>query len=269
MSLKPNPDNTIILKAPSEIAIMREAGKVVAAVAQTLEQRAEPGMSTQDLNEIAKKMFDDAGAESTAFGYFDFPGHICVSVNNEVVHGIPGSKKLKRGDLVKCDIAARYRGYVGDTTACFGIGGDEALAEPARELKRVTKEALFKGIEAAQPGNRLTDIGAAIEEHVRKNGMSVVREFVGHGIGRAMHEAPQVYHYGPGGRGPVLRPGMCLAIEPQVNLGSAAVRMLEDHWTAVTMDGKLSAHLEHTIAITANGPEILTLIEAPVNGQAH
>jgi methionyl aminopeptidase len=190
-------------------------------------------------------------------------------VNHEVVHGIPGPKKLKRGDLVKCDIAARYRGYVGDTTACFGIGGDEALPANARRLKQVATEALFAGIAAARAGNRLTDIGAAIEEHAAKHGMQVVREFVGHGIGRAMHEAPQVYHYGPGGKGPVLRTGMCLAIEPQLTIGSPAVRMLADKWTAVTVDGGLSAHVEHTIAITPDGPEILTLPNGSPNGRSH
>lgn len=259
MHLKPSADNTIVLKSAHEIAIMREAGKIVAAVVHELERQAEAGMTTKDLDEIAARMFKEAGAESTAKGYFGYPGHICVSVNDEVVHGIPGSRKLKHGDLVKCDVAARYRGYVGDTTGAFVIGGLEALPPRAQELVRVTREALFKGIEAARPGNRLTDIGAAIEEHVKQHGMVVVRDFVGHGVGRSMHEAPQVYHYGPGGRGPLLRAGMCLAIEPQVNLGSAQVRMLEDGWTAVTADGGLSCHWEHTVAITANGPEVLTL----------
>jgi methionyl aminopeptidase len=176
-----------------------------------------------------------------------------------VVHGIPGPRKLKRGDLVKVDVAARYRGYVGDSTHCFAIGGQAALSERARELVQVTYDALLEGIQQALPGNRLSDIGAAIEAHVNKFGMSVVRDFVGHGVGRNMHEAPQVQHHGPGGRGPLLRPGMCLAIEPQVNLGSPAVRMLEDGWTAVTLDGSLSCHFEHTVAITPVGPEILTL----------
>jgi methionyl aminopeptidase len=259
MKLKPTADNTIILKSPHEIEIMRAAGKIVAHVIQELERRAEPGMTTKDLDAIAARLFREAGAESTALGYFGYPGHICVSVNDEVVHGIPGLRKLVRGDLVKCDVAARYRGYVADSTGCFAIGGLEALPPRVQDLVRVTKEALFKGIEQARPGNRLSDIGAAIEEHVRKHDMWVVREFVGHGVGRNMHEAPQVYHFGPPGRGPLLRQGMCLAIEPQVNLNSAAVRMLEDGWTAVTMDGGLSAHFEHTVAITSDGPDILTL----------
>jgi methionyl aminopeptidase len=259
MNLKPNADNTIVLKSHREIAIMREAGVIVADVIRSLAEQAEAGMTTKDLDQIAARMFKDAGAESTALGYFGYPGHICVSVNDEVVHGIPGPRKLKRGDLVKVDVAARYRGYVADSTGCFAVGGLDTLTERARELVKVTEEALFRGIEQARAGNRLSDIGAAIEAHVAQHGMSVVRDFVGHGVGRNMHEAPQVHHHGPPGRGPVLREGMCLAIEPQVNLGSAAVRMLEDGWTAVTVDGSLSAHFEHTVAITNNGPEILTL----------
>lgn len=266
MQLKPTADNTIILKSPREIAIMRQAGKMVAAVARALEQRAEPGMTTRDLDAIAAEMFKAAGAESTALGYFGYPGHICVSVNDEVVHGIPGPRKLKRGDLVKTDIAARLNGYAADTTHCFAIGGLQTLPPRARELVEVTREALRRGIQQAVPGNRLSDIGAAIEAHVNEHGMSVVRDFVGHGVGRQMHEAPQVHHHGPPGRGPVLRPGMCLAIEPQVNLGSPSVRMLEDGWTAVTLDGSLSAHVEHTVAITPDGPQVLTVLDDEADG---
>lgn len=261
MHLKPTPDNTIVLKSPRELAIMREAGQVVAETIRILEAEAEAGMTTRDLDEIAARKFKSVGAESTALGYFGYPGHICVSVNDEVVHGIPGSRKLKRGDLVKVDVAARYHGYCGDSTHCFAIGGMDTLSDRARELVQVTQEALFHGIAQARPGNRLSDIGAAIEAHVKAHRMSVVRDFVGHGVGRNMHEAPQVQHHGPPGRGPVLRPGMVIAIEPQVNLGSAQVRMLEDGWTAVTVDGSLSCHFEHTVAITPDGPDILTLRE--------
>jgi methionyl aminopeptidase len=268
MHLKPTADNTIVLKSPREIAIMREAGKIVAAVTAELERRAEAGMTTRDLDQIAAQMFKAAGAESTALGYFGYPGHICVSVNDEVVHGIPGPRKLNNGDLVKCDVAARYRGYVADTTHCFAVGGLDTLEPRARALVKVTQEALFHGIQQAVPGNRLSDIGAAIEAHVNEHGMSVVRDFVGHGVGRNMHEAPQVHHHGPPGRGPILRPGMCLAIEPQVTLGSPAVRMLDDGWTAVTLDGSLSAHFEHTIAITADGPQVLTLPDEETVGDA-
>jgi methionyl aminopeptidase len=259
MHLKPTADNTIILKSPREIEIMREAGQVVAETITALVNKAEAGMTTRDLDQIAARMFKQYGAESTALGYFGYPGNICVSVNDEVVHGIPGPRKLKRGDLVKVDVAARYRGYVGDSTYCFAIGGLESLPPRTQELVQVTHDALFHGIAQARPGNRLSDIGAAIEEHVKEHGMHVVRDFVGHGVGRNMHEAPQVQHHGPAGRGPLLRAGMCLAIEPQVNLGTAAVRMLDDGWTAVTLDGSLSCHFEHTVAITPEGPEVLTL----------
>jgi methionyl aminopeptidase len=259
MHLKPTADNTIVLKSPREIAIMREAGKIVAATIRSLEESARAGMTTHELDRVAATCFKESGAESTALGYFGYPGHICISVNDEVVHGIPGPRRLKRGDLVKVDVAARYRGYVADSTHCFAVGGIDTLSPRARELVQVTHEALFHGIQQAKAGNRLSDIGAAIEAHVRKHGMSVVRDFVGHGVGRNMHEAPQVQHHGPAGRGPVLRAGMCLAIEPQVNLGSPEVRMLEDGWTAVTVDGSLSCHFEHTVAITPEGPEILTL----------
>lgn len=263
MHLKPTADNTIVLKSAREIGIMREAGKVVAATIRALEANAQPGVTTRDLDAVAASMFKEVGAESTALGYFGYPGHICVSVNDEVVHGIPGPRKLKRGDLVKVDVAARYRGYVADSTLCFAVGGLDTLNPQVRELVQVTHDALYKGIERARAGNRLSDIGAAIEGHVRQFGLNVVRDFVGHGVGRNMHEAPQVQHHGPAGRGPVLRAGMVLAIEPQVNLGSPQVRMLEDGWTAVTVDGSWSCHFEHTIAITSDGPQILTLPEEP------
>src|ERR671932_1695850 len=162
MNLKPSADNTIVLKSRREIAIMREAGVIVAAVIRALAEQAEPGMTTKDLDQIAARMFKNAGAESTALGYFGYPGHICVSVNEEVVHGIPGSRKLKRGDLVKVDVAARYRGYVGDTTNCFAVGGLQTLSPRARELVKVTRDALFQGIQQAVAGHRLSDIGAAI-----------------------------------------------------------------------------------------------------------
>jgi methionyl aminopeptidase len=179
-----------------------------------------------------------------------------VSVNSQVVHGIPGPLRIHEGDLVKFDVAAQYRGYVGDTTLSAVVGGKPTPEQ--QRLMDITYDGLMAGIEAAQVGNRLSDIGAAIQAYVERQGLQVVKEFVGHGVGRSMHEAPQVSHLGPGGRGPLLRPGMVVAIEPQVNLGSPAVMMLPDGWTAVTMDGSLSAHYEHTVAITADGPWILT-----------
>ena len=256
MNLKPVADQTITLKSPSELKIMREAGRVVAITVREIIDQMKAGMSTRDLDMIAARCFRKFGAKSTALGYFGFPGHICVSVNNQIVHGIPGPLKVKEGDLVKFDVAARSKGYVGDTTMAAVVGGTPT---PDQErLMRITQDGLMAGIEAARPGNRLSDIGHAIQRHVEKNGLEVVREFVGHGVGRSMHEAPQVSHWGPPGKGPVLRPGMVLAIEPQVNLGSRAVRMLEDGWTAVTTDGSLSCHFEHTVAVTADGPWILT-----------
>ena len=256
MALKPITDNTIYLKSPRELEIMREAGQIVAWTALELKRVVEPGMTTKDLDRIAAQQFKKYGARSTALGYFDFPGHICVSVNEEVVHGIPGGRRLKQGDLVKVDIAAKYRGYVGDTTLSFGVG---PLAPEIQHLVEVTEAALHKGIEQAIAGQRLSNISHAIQKHAEANGYEVVREFVGHGVGRSMHEPPQVPHWGKPGHGPMLKPGMCLAIEPQINLGGRGVKILDDGWTAITLDRKWSAHFEHTVAITPNGPLILTL----------
>jgi methionyl aminopeptidase len=256
MALKPVTDNAIHLKSPREVEIMREAGRIVALTCLELKRVAEPGMTTKDLDRVAAQTFKNYGAKSTALGYHGYPGHVCISVNEEVVHGIPGARKLHEGDLIKVDAAAMYRGYVGDTTISFGVG---ELAPEIERLCQVTETAMLRGIEQAQVGKRLGAISNAIQHHVEANGLEVVREFVGHGVGRSMHEAPQVPHWGPADHGPLLKAGMCLAIEPQVNLGSRKVRMLADGWTAVTVDGKWSAHYEHTDAITSNGPVILTL----------
>ena len=256
MKLKPVPDQSITLKSPREIEIMSEAGCIVAAIVQELKRQAQPGMTTGDLDRLAGDLMKRYGATSTAKGYFGFPGYICVSVNEQVVHGIPGTRKLRQGDLVKVDVAARYRGYVADTAASFSIGPPSRQAE---RLMRVTEEALQRGIEQARAGNRIGDVSHAIQRHVEAQGLAIVREFVGHGVGREMHEAPQVPHFGPPGKGRLLVSGMCLAIEPQVNLGQPGVRILEDGWTAVTLDGSLSAHFEHTVAITTQGPRVLTL----------
>jgi methionyl aminopeptidase len=237
---------------------MRAAGRAVARIAQALTQSVRAGMTTADVDRLAAELMREHDCTSTAlgYGYPPFPGYICVSVNDQVVHGIPGSRRLREGDLLKLDIAARHNGYVGDTTVSFTLGPPSADQE---RLMRVTEQALLRGIEQARPGNRIGDISHAIQRHVETNGLSVVREFVGHGVGRDMHEAPQVPHHGPPGKGRLLVPGLVIAIEPQVNLGQPAVRMLNDGWTAVTQDGSLSAHFEHTVAVTANGPEILTL----------
>jgi methionyl aminopeptidase len=256
MKLKPITDQTIMLKSPAELKIMREAGLVVARTVREVVAAMKPGMTTKELDQIAARSFKRQGAKSTALGYHGFPGNICVSVNSQVVHGIPGPLRINDGDLVKFDVAAQYRGYVGDTTLSAVVGG-KPTHEQAR-LMKVTYDALMAGIEAARPGNRLSDVGHAIQRHVEQNGLEVVREFVGHGVGRSMHEPPQVSHWGPPGKGPLLRPGMVIAIEPQVNLGGREVAMLPDGWTAVTVDGSLSAHYEHTVAVTADGPWVLT-----------
>jgi methionyl aminopeptidase len=262
MKLTSPADQSIILKSPAELRIMREAGLVVARTVRELVASMKPGMSTKDLDDIALASFSRQQAVSTAYKYppggaNPFPGRVCVSVNDEIVHGIPKKRmRINEGDLVKFDVAAQHKGYVGDTTLSAVVGGN-----PTHDQRRVMAVAyggLMAGIQAARPGNRLSDIGAAIQEYVELRGLKVVKEFVGHGVGRTMHEPPQVSHWGQPGKGPVLRPGMVLAIEPQVNLGSPAMRMLSDGWTAVTVDGSLSAHYEHTVAITAGDPWILT-----------
>jgi methionyl aminopeptidase len=262
MNLNPISDQTIILKSPAELRIMREAGLVVARTVRELVAAMKPGMSTKDLDDIAIASFTRQNAVSTAYKYppggkNPFPGRICVSVNAEIVHGIPKKRtRIDAGDLVKFDVAALHKGYVGDTTLSATVGG-----KPTQDQKYVMAVAyggLMAGVAAARVGNRLSDIGHAIQTYVESKGLQVVQEFVGHGVGRSMHEAPQVSHYGAPGKGQILRPGMVLAIEPQVNLGSREVQMLSDGWTAVTKDGSLSAHYEHTVAITPDGPWILT-----------
>lgn len=256
MKLKPITDQTITIKSPAELKIMREAGLVVARTVREVVAAMKPGMTTKDLDQIAYKSFKRQGAKSTAFGYHGFPGQICVSVNSQVVHGIPGPLRIHEGDLVKFDVAAQYKGYVGDTTLTAVVGGKPSPDQ--KLIMDVAYGALMAGVAQARPGNRLSDIGHAIQKYVEAHGLQVVREFVGHGVGRSMHEPPQVSHWGAPGRGPLLRPGMVLAIEPQVNLGTREVLMLADGWTAVTKDGSLSAHYEHTVAVTENGPWVLT-----------
>jgi len=256
MKLQPIADKTIILKSPSELRVMRESGLVVARTVREVIAAMKPGVTTRELDQIAGRSFKRQNAKSTALGYHGFPGQICISVNDQIVHGIPGPLRLQGGDLVKFDVAAQHKGYVGDTTLSATVGG-----RPTPDQQRIMAVAyggLVAGIAAARAGNRLSDIGHAIQTFVERQGLLVVQEFVGHGVGRSMHEPPQVSHWGQGGKGPILRPGMVLAIEPQVNLGSRSVHMLTDGWTAVTVDGSLSAHYEHTVAITTGDPWILT-----------
>ena len=245
----------ITLKTPQEIEKMRKAGRVVATTLETLKAAAQVGMTTGDLDELARQKIAEAGAIPSFKGYHGFPGHICASVNEEVVHGIPGNRVLKEGDILSVDLGAIVEGYHGDSAITFPIG---SISSEIQLLLQVTEESLYKGIQAAIVGNRLGDVSSAIQTHVDSYQFGIVREFVGHGIGSQMHEDPKIPNYGPPHQGPLLKAGMTLAIEPMVNLGTPGVRILDDQWTVVTRDGKPSAHFEHTILITENGPEILT-----------
>ncbi|MBP9483185.1 MAG: type I methionyl aminopeptidase [Negativicutes bacterium] len=245
----------ITLKTPQEIEKMRKAGRVVATTLEALRAAAQVGMTTGDLDELARQKIAEAGAIPSFKGYHGFPGHICASVNEEVVHGIPGNRVLKEGDILSVDLGAIVEGYHGDSAITFPIG---SISSEIQLLLQVTEESLYKGIQAAIVGNRLGDVSSAIQTHVDSYQFGIVREFVGHGIGSQMHEDPKIPNYGPPHQGPLLKAGMTLAIEPMVNLGTPDVRILDDQWTVVTRDGKPSAHFEHTILITENGPEILT-----------
>ncbi|NMA54460.1 MAG: type I methionyl aminopeptidase [Firmicutes bacterium] len=247
----------IILKSPQEIERMRAAGRLTALAIAELKKVIAPGITTGELDAVAEKFIRDHGGIPTFKGYQGFPASICTSINNEVVHGIPGLRKVKTGDIVSIDIGVTYEGYVGDSAFTVPVG-DVSLN--VLQLLRTTEEALYKGIAQAQVGGRVTDIGHAVESHVNQAGFSVVRDYVGHGIGTQMHEDPPVPNFGPPGRGPRLQEGMVLAIEPMVNVGSYRVQVLPNGWTVVTADGSLSAHFEHTVAITAAGPEILTRV---------
>ncbi|MGI5840320.1 MAG: type I methionyl aminopeptidase [bacterium] len=247
----------IILKSEQEISCMRAAGRLVAATLAELRQAVQPGMTTGELDEIAESKIRAAGAEPTFKGYYGFPASICASVDSEVVHGIPGQRVLQAGEIISIDIGAKVDGFNGDAAITVPVG--EVSAAAAR-LIAVTENALKLGIEQARPGNRLTDISHAVQAWIEASGFSVVRDYVGHGIGRDMHEDPQIPNYGPPGRGPLLEPGMVLAIEPMVNAGGYRVKTLANNWTVVTEDGSLSAHFEHTVAVTAAGPEILTCL---------
>ncbi len=252
----------IVCRSSAELAKMREAGRLVGEVLTRLSTEVAPGVTTADLDAIAEKLITSAGAAPAFKGYHGYPATICASVNEEVIHGIPSARrKLIEGDIVSIDVGAALDGYFGDSAITLPVG---RVSEEAATLLRVTEESLYKAIEAARVGNRISDLGHAVQAHVEAYGFSVVREFVGHGIGQKMHEEPQVPNYGEPGRGPRLAEGMVLAIEPMVNAGRAAVKVLSDGWTAVTRDGNLSAHFEHTVAVTADGPWILTAREVPV-----
>ncbi|HOS69671.1 MAG TPA: type I methionyl aminopeptidase [Bacillota bacterium] len=247
----------ISIKSPREIELMRIAGRIVAETLELLSKAIRPGITTLELDAIAEEYIRKSGAIPAFKDYNGFPASICSSINEQVVHGIPGPIALKDGDIIGIDIGAVYDGYYGDAARTYGIGNIDKETE---RLIKVTEESFFKGIEYALPGNRLSDISHSIQKHVESNGFSVVRDFVGHGIGRRMHEDPQIPNYGLPHKGPRLAAGMALAIEPMVNQGRYAVKIREDGWTVVTADGKPSAHYENTIVITNGKPEILTLL---------
>lgn len=245
----------VFIRQPHEIERIRASNIIVAEILQELRGMVVEGIQTKELDRISEELAVKKGAKPAFKGYRGYPFSLCVSVNEEVVHGLPSSRVLANGDIVSLDFGILYRGYYGDAAITVGVG---TISEEAAHLIRVTEEALYLGIEEARIGNRLGDISAAIQDHVEKAGFSVVREFVGHGIGRSMHEDPQIPNYGTRGRGLLLKAGMVFAIEPMVNAGTYHVRVLPDGWTVVTADGKLSAHFEHTVAITENGPVILS-----------
>jgi methionyl aminopeptidase len=250
----------IVLKTSREIETLREANRIVAEILERLAEMVRPGVTTAELDSVAEAMIRQAKAKAAFKGYQmrnnkPYPAAICSSVNDEIVHGIPGPRILKEGDIVGVDVGVVHKGFVGDAARTYPVG---EVSSNALKLLNVTRESLYEGIGKAVAGNRLQDISGAIQRHVESNGFSVVRDFVGHGIGRRMHEPPQIPNYRGGGWNPRLQVGMALALEPMVNEGTWKIKLLDDEWTAVTADGKLSAHFEHSIAITDNGPLILS-----------
>jgi len=245
----------IIIKSEEEIAAMRRAGRIVAMILNKMVEQIRPGMETRELDIIAAKELEKCGARSSFKGYHGFPANLCVSVNEEIVHGIPGKRVLREGDIVSLDFGAIFDGFQGDAALTVGVG---RISRKAKELIDTTRGTLEAGIKAARDGARLGDISHAIQNYAESRGYSVVREYTGHGIGRDMHEEPQIPNFGPPNSGPVLKKGMTLALEPMVNIGDWRTRVGDDQWTVLTADGNLSAHFEHTIAITDGKPEILT-----------
>lgn len=245
----------IICKSERELSYMRDAGRVVAETFAELERSVKVGISTGELDLLAEDFIISKGARPAFKGLYGFPATICASLNEEVVHGIPGLRKLKDGDIISIDLGAEINGYFGDSAITYPVGD---VSSEVMRLIRVTEEALYLGIDRARAENRLSDISYAVQSHAEKSGFSVVRDYVGHGIGSSMHEEPQVPNFGKPGRGPRLKEGMTLAIEPMINMGTYEVRTLSNNWTVVTLDDKLSAHFEHTVAITGGEPEILT-----------
>ncbi|HET7482556.1 MAG TPA: type I methionyl aminopeptidase [Actinomycetota bacterium] len=245
----------IYKKSPEEIAVMRRGGKALAGIMEQLEGAIKPGVTTMDLDRLAEELMTKAGGRSSSKGYRGFPGAICTSPNNVIVHGIPDETELKEGDLISLDVAMFFEGFHLDNAKTYAVGE----IDPAkRKLLEVTEAALEAAIAECRPGRRLGDVGYAVESTAEAAGFSVVREYVGHGVGRSFHEDPQIPNYGPPGRREPLAPGMTLAIEPMVNMGGAQTKLLSDNWTVITADSSLSAHFEHTVAITPEGHEVLT-----------
>jgi methionyl aminopeptidase len=245
----------IVCRSAAEIERLARVNELVARVLAELKGMVAPGVTTADLDAMAERRLSEAGAEPAFKGYHGYPATICASVNEQVVHGIPSKRPLVEGDIVSIDMGAKLDGFYGDSAVTVPVG---TVTEDATRLLSVTEASLYKGLEAVKAGARVSDIGAAVQAHVEAHGFSVVREFVGHGIGTKLHEEPQIPNYGPAGRGPRLSEGMVLAIEPMVNFGKPAVKVLGDGWTAVTKDGSLSAHFEHTVVVTGKGCRILT-----------
>ena len=253
--------DSIYIKSKSEIELMRQAGRITAGARTIARQAVAAGVSTKQIDKLVHEYIVKSGAKPTFKGYGGFPGSACISVNDEVIHGIPGKRIIRSGDIVSIDVGATYKGFVGDCAGTFPCG---EISEEAKRLIEVTRQSFFEGIKFARVGYRVSDISAAIQEYVESQGFSIVREYVGHGVGRALHEAPEVPNYRTERRSrpdPRLVKGMTLAIEPMVNAGGCAIRVLDDDWTVVTLDGSLSAHYENTIAITDGEPEILTMAE--------
>lgn len=248
----------IIIKSPREIDLMRQAGKITAGARTIARQMVEPGVTTQQIDREVHKFITKSGATPSFLNYGGFPASACISVNDEIIHGIPGPRVIHEGDIVSLDVGAKYKGFNGDCAGTFLCG---TCSEEAMRLIEVTRQSFFEGIKFAKEGCRISDIGHAIQEYVESFGYSVVREYVGHGVGAKLHEAPEIPNYGKPGHGPRLVKGMTIAVEPMVNIGGVEVRVLDNDWTVVTADGSLSAHYENTILITDGEPEILTIAD--------
>jgi methionyl aminopeptidase len=246
----------IVAKSKKDLDKMREVGELIAEVRETLRKMVAPGITTLELNAAAEKMMRELGGTPAFLGYHGFPFSICASVNEAIVHGFSSDEPLKEGDIVSLDMAAKYNGFVGDTAFTAPVG---EVSDELKQLIRVTEECLELGIQQCYPGKRVGDIGWAVQQHAEKFGYGIVRDYTGHGIGRSMHEAPQIANYGRPGTREKIRAGYCFAIEPMLNLGTHETKTLADKWTVITLDGKPSAHCEHTVAVTEEGPEILTL----------